>query len=317
MIAPASTQRPATLEELIGPALAARLDFLDLYSRKIFAGRLPGERRSKRRGRSVEFDDFRDYVPGDDLRHIDWNAYARLDRLLIKLFREEEDLGLHLIIDTSASMDAGEPSKLVFAHRLAMALAYIGVVNQNRVSVTTFGSGARRRLAAVRGKPAAARIGAFLLESLAGGGREAPAEDFNTSIRRTAADRSGRGVVIVLTDFLQEGSVVPALNALAAGEGASFDVYLLHILSPEELDPAKNARVISGDLRLSDIETARTVEVTVSSAMLRRYREKVDRWIAELRSLSAARGLAHFLVPSDTPVDTLVLDSLRRGGMLR
>ena len=107
MIVRTPDQKPKTLEDLIPPGLAATLDRLDLVSRKVFAGKLPGERRSKRRGRSVEFDDFRNYAPGDDLRHIDWNVYARLDRLFIKLFREEEDLALHVVVDVSASMQAG------------------------------------------------------------------------------------------------------------------------------------------------------------------------------------------------------------------
>ena len=126
------------MDELLGPDLAARLDRLDVISRKIFAGKLPGERRSKRRGRSVEFDDYREYVPGDDLRHIDWNVYARLDRFFIKLFREEEDLAVHILLDASPSMDAGggerEPSKLVFAQRLAMAVAYVSEMLRARLS---------------------------------------------------------------------------------------------------------------------------------------------------------------------------------------
>ena len=138
MIAGSTQPRPRTRDELISPELSSRLDRLDVRSRKVFQGALPGERRSKRRGRSVEFDDYRTYVAGDDLRHIDWNVYARLDRLFIKLFREEEDLALHILIDCSASMDAGNPSKLIFAHRLAMALGYLGLASQNRVSVMSF-----------------------------------------------------------------------------------------------------------------------------------------------------------------------------------
>src|SRR5580765_6674127 len=117
-----SANRPSTIDELLGPELLSRLDRLDVLSRKVFAGKLPGERRSRKRGTSVEFDDYRNYVAGDDLRRVDWNVFARLDKFFLKLFREEEDLALHIAIDASASMDAGSPSKLVFAQRLAMAL---------------------------------------------------------------------------------------------------------------------------------------------------------------------------------------------------
>jgi len=131
---------PRSVEDLLPARLLARLDRLDVASRNVFAGRLAGERRSKSRGRSVEFDDYRDYTPGDDPRFIDWNALARLDRLVIKLFLEEQDLAVHLLLDASASMrDSGgaeAPSKVVFAQRLAFALAYIALRKQNRVAIS-------------------------------------------------------------------------------------------------------------------------------------------------------------------------------------
>lgn len=311
------------MEELIEPALAAKLDRLDLLSRKVFAGKLPGERHSKRRGRSVEFDDFRGYTAGDDLRHIDWNVYARLDRLFIKLFREEEDLALQILVDASSSMHAGRPGKLVYACRAAMALAYIGLVNANRVTVGTFGdaSGARS-LAPLRGRTGLARIGSFLLEVLA---RPEPVGTDGTArladeVRTLAAARSGRGITIVLSDFLVAGDRRPWLGALAAsganGPSLGFDTFLLQVLSPGEIDPGKELG-LSGDLRLTDAETGRAVEVTLSDASAGAYRRRVGEFHASLRREAMARGMGCFLVPTDTPVETLVLDSLRRGGILR
>ena len=135
----AATKRPERVDDLIGNELMARIGQLDLVSRKIFSGKIQGERRSKRRGQSVEFADFRQYVHGDDLRFIDWNIFGRLDRLFLKIFLEEEDLSLVVAVDASASMDWGDPSKFVFAQRLAMALGYIGLVNHNRVTLAAFG----------------------------------------------------------------------------------------------------------------------------------------------------------------------------------
>ncbi|MCC6677205.1 MAG: DUF58 domain-containing protein [Phycisphaerales bacterium] len=327
---------PRTIDQLIAPGLAAKLDRLDLLSRKILSGRLPGERRSKRRGRSVEFDDFREYAAGDDPRHIDWNVYARLDRLFIKLFREEEDLALHLIVDVSPSMDAGLPSKLVFAARLAMALSYIGLVNHNRVSLSLFGGDPARpvqQLAPLRGRRSLQRVSSFLLDGLllarerrgrAGAGPaqdgESPAAaDFDAQLRRAAQLSPGRGITVVLSDFLAPAGWKAGLNALAAisGSGAA-DLYCVQVLSPGELDPRheSNRRFI-GDLRLEDAEAPRHADITVSAATIARYRRVLEEHNTRLRADCLARGLAYFLVATDTPIDQLVVGSLRRGGMLR
>jgi hypothetical protein len=330
MLVGLSGKSPSTLEELLGRDLAARLDRLDLLSRKMLAGKLPGERRSKRRGRSVEFDDFRDYIPGDDLRHLDWHVLARLDRLVIKLFREDEDLALHLLVDASPSMNAGQPGKMAFSHALAMALAYIGVVNQNRVSVATFGGlgagpGGLRQLAPVRGRPGVRRIAEFLLESLrtSGEGGATPAPDsMNRAMRSLAQTRAGKGIVVVLSDLLTPAGApsgyLPGLNALAVGEGGGYDTSVVQVLSPGELDPrAERERGLVGDLRLTDVETLRGAEVTLSTALIARYRARIDAYIEDARRACRARGIAHYLVTSDTRIDQLVIGALRRGGMLR
>src|SRR5687767_11186908 len=127
--------RPADPSVLLDPAFMARLDQLDVMSRKLLAGKMKGERRSKRRGQSVEFADYRNYVVGDDLRFIDWNVYARLERLFLKLFLEEEDLALYLLCDMSRSTDYGNPNKAYYVKQVAAALGYVGLVNYNRVTV--------------------------------------------------------------------------------------------------------------------------------------------------------------------------------------
>jgi uncharacterized protein (DUF58 family) len=336
-----STVRPKTLDDLLGPELAGRIDRLDVLSRKLLAGKLPGERRSKRRGRSVEFDDFRHYVPGDDLRHIDWNILARLDKFFVKLFREEEDLALHLVIDASASMDAGSPNKLIYAHRLAMALGYIGLVNQNRVCVSTFGNSdpldphdprdpdqpapRPRRLAPIRGRNSVQRLANFLLESLATAARRtlssgpSPDDLFASAMRAVGVDRAGRGVIVVLSDFLLPQGGEQGLQYLGAAtmEGA-FDAYALQLLSPAELDPARDLEHgLVGDLRLTDVETGAAAEVTVTPATVLRYRAALRKHNEQLREACLRRGIASFLVPTDTPIDQLILGSLRKGGLLR
>ncbi len=306
----------------------AALDRLDLRSRKVFAGKLVGERRSKQRGRSVEFADYREYTPGDDLRFIDWNVFARLDRLFIKMFLEEQDLALHLAIDDSPSMEAGTPSKALFAQRLAMALAYLGLVNRNRVSISVFGAAPLRRLPEIRGRHNVQRAARFLMDEV----RPTEAHSggppsFNDALRTIALTRRGKGVMIVLSDFLVREGYEPGLNALGAGlgreagAGESFDTWCVQVLSPGEVDPAlegSGAEVgVVGDVRLTDIESGDSREVTVTAALLRKYKSNLERYLADLSSFCASRGMSHLLVRSDTDVEDVVLNTLRRRGLLR
>lgn len=319
MLSAQDTSRPTTIDELIGPELLAALDSLDILSRKVFAGKLLGERRSKQRGRSVEFDDYRPYVSGDDLRHIDWNVYARLEKFFLKLFYEEQDLSLMLIVDASASMDAGDPSKLVLAHRLAMALGYIGLVNLNRVTVARFDQRGLVRLAPMRGRPSVARLGAFLLDSLnprADRPGEQPIADFNAAMRALATTRQGTGVVVLLSDLLVPEGLLPGLNYLSGARG--WDASCLQILSPDELDPAAHARTsdLVGDLRLTDAETGRAAEVTISAPLIARYRQRLERFLDQTQKQCKARAIQHILVPSDADLRALLLRTLRQRSVL-
>src|SRR3954466_6069381 len=137
---------------LLAPEFMARLDQLDLMSRKLLAGKMKGERRSKRRGQSGEFADYRNYVIGDDLRFIDWNIYARLEKLFLKLFLEEEDLSLYVLVDVSKSSDYGTPNKALYMKKVAASLGYIGLVNYNRVSIAAMSDGIVAETGAMRGR---------------------------------------------------------------------------------------------------------------------------------------------------------------------
>lgn len=341
MIVGSPGPRPARIEDLLDSRLSARLDRLDFRSRKIFAGKLQGERRSKKRGQSVEFDDYRDYVPGDDLRHIDWNVFARFDRLFVKLFLEEEDLALHVAIDASASMDAGEPSKLLYAARLAMALAYIGLCGNNRVGLSVFGvpgmfvgadesgggeprAGAIQRLGDVRGRRHVPRVAKFLMDSVWPESRRsgpvggAGLATFSDSLTTIARARVGKGVMVVISDFLippEAGGYEPGLRNLAAAGG--YDTWAMQVLSPSELEPEREVKAgVTGDLRLTDIETGRATEVTVTAPLIRKYKERLERYCEGLHAFCAARQIPHVLVRADAPLETLILETLRRGGMV-
>src|SRR6201995_105747 len=153
------TQAPPPL---LDPQLLARLEQLELVSRKIFLGRMKGERRSKRKGQSVEFADYRNYVVGDDLRFLDWNLYARLDKLFLRLFMEEEDLHFYVLIDNSLSMDFGSPTKLHYAKQIAAALGFIGLVNLHRVVIEAFNERLTPSRPAARGRRSLWRLLDFL-----------------------------------------------------------------------------------------------------------------------------------------------------------
>jgi hypothetical protein len=327
MIIGSTGERPRRIEDLVEGPLLARLERLDVRTRKMFPGKLQGERRSKRRGRSVEFEDYRHYLPGDDLRHIDWNVYARMDRLFIKIFQEEEDLAVHLVVDASASMEAGDPTKLLMAARLAMALGYIGLVKQNRVGVSVIGLPPSRdggvgvaRLEDVRGRRHVTRLGAFLLDSiwgerdLAAGGR-GPREGagFNAALRTIARARVGKGVMVILSDFLEEAGYQEGLKGLAAAGG--YDTCCVQILAPGELEPEKQPGV-AGDVRLTDVETGRAAEVTITAPVLRKYKERVEAYCRELERFCLAHEMQHVLVRSDASVEHIVMETLRRRGVV-
>ena len=327
MIAGGSPSRPRTVQELLSPEFCARLDRMDILSRRIFAGKLHGERRSKQRGQSVEFEDYRNYVAGDDLRHIDWNVFARLDRFFIKVFQHEEDLSCHVVLDASASMEAGTPSKLLAAQRLTMALSYVALVNNNRVSVSIFDRDSLRWVGPLRGRANLQRLGRFLLDNAWASGTSegrTPAvgvNGFTGAMRAIAQARSGKGVMVVLSDFLIAEGYEEGLRFLAGGGG--FDTYCMQILSPGEIDPAQEGvrgdgvPILVGDLSLMDVETGRVAEVTLTADLLKRYRATVAAYIEKLRSFCAARDMAHMLVRSDADIEQLVLEHLRKRGVLR
>jgi hypothetical protein len=358
MLATPGFHRPQSADELIPPALAAALDQLDVSTRRMFPGKLHGERRSKARGRSVEFEDFRPYVPGDDLRHVDWNVFARLDKFFIKIYQEEQDLALHIVLDASASMDAGTPGKLAFAQKVAMSLGYLGLVNNNRVAMWICGSGGGgvKRLPPMRGRTSVQRLAKFLLEetfarSGGGGGgavvdgfasathgtpsvveskatppRHPGDHSFTTAMRTIASARTGRGVMVVLSDLLIPEGYQQGLSLLAggaAGAGAAgWDTTLIQILSPGEMDPflersPSGDRIVLGDLRLTDAETGRTAEVTVTNDLVKRYRQRLEKYQTELHAFAAARGMQHLVVRSDADVGVLMLDELRRRGLVQ
>lgn len=298
--------KPATrrLTELLDPDFMARLDALDVISRKILRGKLQGERRSKRRGQSVEFADHRPYVVGDDLRFVDWNIYGRLEQLFLKLFLEEQDLTVHIVADASASMRLGEPSKERFIKKLGAALAYVSLVNNNRVTLSLFDDGLRNQLANMRGRNYLHRMAEFLLGTDCDG-----ISDFESACRQLARGRIGTGVMIVLSDFFFKQGYDTGLRRLI---GREYDLYVIQVLSPQEVSPE-----LTGDLKLLDIEDADAAEITVSGALMKYYKRNLTAYCNELKDFCTRRGAVYVLANSADSVESLVLNYLRRIRLLR
>jgi uncharacterized protein (DUF58 family) len=291
--------------QLLPPSLLVQLERMELVSRKIFRGRMKGERRSKRKGQSVEFSDFRNYVPGDDLRFIDWNLFARLDKLFLKLFLEEEDLHFYALIDTSTSMDFGEPiTKLQYAKQLAAALGFVGLCRADRVKIETLGTSLRNPGPALRGRKSLWRM----LEYLDG---VQPGENvtLEQGVKNFALRNSGKGIVVLISDLMDKHGYETALRMLLAQQ---LDIYVIHVLSPEELDPG-----IKGDLRLIDCEDDDVAEVTVSRPLLERYRRTLATFIDGSREYCTRRGIMYVMTSTENPVEQLVSKYLRQRGLVR
>ena len=292
------------LTELLDPAFMSRLDTLDVLSRKILQGKLQGERRSKRRGQSVEFADHRPYVAGDDLRFVDWNVYGRLEQLFLKLFLEEQDLTVHIVADASASMSFGEPSKELFIKKLTAALGYVSLVNNNRVTISFISDGVTVQLANMRGRNYLDQMAECLLTTECDG-----LSNFDSACRQLAAGRIGSGVMIVLSDFLFKEGYDSGLRRLI---GRQYDLYAIQVLCLQELSPE-----LSGELKLIDIEDADAAEITVSAALSKYYKRNLTAYCNELKDFCTSRGAVYVLANSADSVESLVLNYLRRIRLLR
>lgn len=290
--------------QLLDPDFMSQLDRLDIVSRKIFAGKMKGERRSKRKGQSVEFADYRNYVMGDDLRFLDWNIFARLERLFIKLFFEEEDLHVNVLIDCSRSMDFGDPGKALYARRVAAAIAYIGLVNYNRVTLTAFSDRFGPEMSGIRGRRLIHQVLGFLGDLDAEG-----VGNMTGACKQFAIRHPQRGVCIVLSDFMDKTGYEAGLRYLI---GRKYDLYVIQLLSPEEIEPT-----LTGDLRLLDVEDDDTAEITVSRALLNRYKQTLRAYCGGLRDFCSKRGAVYMFTSTAVPFDQLVLTYLRQRGLLK
>lgn len=298
--------KPASVEtdrELFDDDFQRRLETLAIAARRAHAGKNRAERRSKKIGSGVEFADHREYVPGDDFRHVDWNAYQRLGRLLVRVHQEEEDLSVYVLLDTSRSMAAGSPDKLWVGKRIAAAVAYIALANLDRVSVQLLESGTVHRLAPTRGKRRIFTILDFLKRAEARG-RTALAD----SIRTFTTQNKRRGVVVLISDLYDPSGFEAGLNQLRY---AKFEPHVIQIVDSNErrLD-------LAGDVVLVDDETGERREVTITPALLERYEAACAELADRVGRLCREKQVPHHVLDVGTPFDESMLRILRTGGLL-
>lgn len=304
------TQDDARTNLLLPENVRRRLDPLMLVARRIRAGAMKGERRSVKRGTSIEFADYRDYTPGDDLRKLDWNVYARLERPYIKLLEDEEDLAVHILLDNSASMDfpkgasEREINKLLYAQRLFASLAYISLTTGDRLMLSLLSDTGWNPFGPSRGRGQVVPMLQYVHDVEAGG-----IADLNVALKNYALRERRKGLVIIISDLMSPAGHRDGLNALV---GKGHEVTLIHVVAPDELEPPH-----TGDLRLIDAETHRAQEVSVDATMRAIYERRVQEWLADIRDDASRKGVHYLLARTDTLWDRVLLYDLRRLGLIK
>ena len=281
-----------------------KLEYLNIISKRLFAGQLRAERRTRRRGTGLEFADYRAYVAGDDFRYLDWKAYLRLNRLILKLFEEEEDLPIYFFIDSSQSMNYGQPTKLDYARRVAAALCYIGLANLDRVNVVSFADGVKSELPPQRGKGRIFKIFKFLTDI-----NPSCETDARTSFKTYCTETRRRGLAVVISDFFDGHGFERALDIL---RHFRHDVFVIHIASHEEIDPK-----LRGELLLVDAESNQTREITITPSLLTAYQAEYEKYCEAIETYCGRYQLGYVRTVTDFPFEELVLKVFRQGRFLK
>jgi uncharacterized protein (DUF58 family) len=289
---------------LLDESFLRKLEVLSLATRRPVHGQLKGVHRSRRVGAGMVFTDFRPYASGDDIRNIDWGIYLRMDRLILKLFEEEADLPIYLFVDTSRSMDFGAPSKLDYARRIAAGLAYVALLNHDRVNLIAFADGVVQALPTRRGKNQAPQVFRFL-EALRASGETS----LHATLRRFFGSPRTRGLAVLISDFLDPQGIEPAFAVLRRFR---HEVVVVHTLAPEEREPQLPEEVV-----LVDAEDGTTAELEITPSLLEAYRARFQQHVREIEAYCRKYGWAYLQASTAIAFEDLMLKMLRAEGWLR
>lgn len=288
------------LPTFLEPEFLKTLERLRVVAKRISSARGKGEHLSPRRGSSLEFSDYRTYHVGDDLRYVDWNIYRRLERLLLKVFTGEEEMNIYLLLDASASMAGGTPSKIHYAKSVAAAIGYIGLKNHDRVGVASFSSDLVSHHPLGRGKKQILTLFGFL--------RDLPCHgetDLQASVRSFSLLFPRHGLVVLLSDLFDPRGCQAGLEELKRKQ---YEVLVIHILDGADirLEP-------SGDVSLIDVESERERKLFLDGALAQRFHEEVQRYLEETSSFCLSRNMDYLRTTTTTPFEDFVLLTLRQG----
>lgn len=287
----------AAFRQFFDEGFMRRLERLQIVTQRMHGASSQGGRRSKKRGTSVEFADYREYSAGDDLRQIDWNVYGRSERLFVKLREDEESLTVHLLLDCSRSMDWGRHNKLVFGRRLLAALGYVALANQDRVEAAAFNQRLTMHQPPLRARAQVPRLFNFLASV-----EPAGETDLRVALRSYASMHRRSGLAIVVSDLLNPGG----LEGLGALLDRGFEAVLFHVLDPVEMDPE-----LEGEVELYDRESGHALRISIDGATADAYRRRLNDWLAETEAFCAKRMVRYMTVSTAMPLDELVFRQLR------
>ncbi|MDR0337767.1 MAG: DUF58 domain-containing protein [Planctomycetaceae bacterium] len=282
-----------------------KLEYLSLVSRRLFRGQLLAQKRTRQLGGGVEFADHQNYVPGDDLRYLDWNVYARLGNELIKRFEEEEDLHVYFFLDCSKSMSVGNPSKFDYARQLTAALAYIALADLDRISVVAFTNQIHNSFPLIRGKQHVLSLLRFL-ESLQ---TISKSTNISASINEFFHRKQRTGLAVILSDLFDPSGFQKAVDTLRYRH---FEPNIIQIHDPTEASPT-----LLGDLQLRDLETNSLHNVTISENILKRYQQKFTDFLDSIKKYCVRNGCNYTISTTSIPFDEMILQMMRETGNIR
>lgn len=289
-------------EKLFDGAFFSKLATLRMSSKMKMTAGMSGGRKSSMKGNSVEFSDFREYILGDDIRKIDWNAYGRMDRLFIKLFQEEKEGVFRIFVDGSKSMDYGEKKKSVLARRIAGMLSYIILNNLDRVYLTKLGDEALQPGKGMTGRQSFQKL-LLALENMTFEGKSSLYEGIQK------CKISGHGITILISDFFNEEELEPMLRYLVYQKQ---EIILIHTLAAEEIDPD-----LEGHLNLIDMESRKDLRVSMSGSVLKKYQKTLHAFQERLIELSRKYQAHYMFVSTEDALDKFIFEGIRSGQLER
>jgi uncharacterized protein (DUF58 family) len=298
------TMASTTVSTLFDEEFLKKLEYLKLVSNRMLPGQLRGEHRARKKGTGVEFADYRPYVSGDDTKDVDWKAFLRLDKLIIRIFDEEADLPIYLFVDSSASMQFGQPSKFDYARKVAAALAYIGLLNLDRVSVIGFAKGVAEQIASKRGRNQIWRIFSFLDRMESSG-----ETSLYRAFRAFFGSKRRRGLVVVASDFMDPDGYEAAFDFIRLFR---HDVFNVHILSPDEVRPQ-----FPEEAMLVDAESGTAQRLRMSPNLLVAYEREMDRLQNGMEAYCSRYGWGYVRTETSIPFEDLIIEIFKQDRFLR